>query len=149
VTNLNFHLSSVYWPYPLPEVHKQGISGTGFITFSGDYLIKFNYYKKGSVNYSFWTFVFNTLWTDRQHIGFWLLKVVDWAPNIWLLGHAMLQNGIHCSGAMQTHNLCVVFVPNVLFSSQKRDLSVFLSYSEGKCLQAMPLLHCQLHVPDS
>lgn len=53
---LNFHLSSVDWPYPLPEVHKQGISGIGFITFLDGYLIKFNYYEKGIVKYSFWTF---------------------------------------------------------------------------------------------
>jgi hypothetical protein len=50
----------------------------------------------------------NTLWTGSQHIGFWLLNVADWAPNIWLLGHAMLQNTIHCSGAMQMHKLYIV-----------------------------------------
>jgi hypothetical protein len=43
---------------------------------------------------------FNTLRTDPQFIGFWLLNVADREPIIWLLGHAMLQSTIHCSGAM-------------------------------------------------
>jgi hypothetical protein len=48
---------------------------------------------------------FNTLQTGSQHIGFWLLNVADRAPNNWLLGHAMLQNTIHCSGAMLLHTI--------------------------------------------
>jgi hypothetical protein len=50
----------------------------------------------------------NTLRTGRQYIGFWLLNVVDRAPIIWLLGHAMLQHTIPCYGAMQTDKLCIV-----------------------------------------
>jgi hypothetical protein len=73
-------------------------------------------FQKG-INY-FGIKAFNTLRTGSQHIGFWLSNVADRAPNIWLLGHAMLQNTIHCSSAMQTHNLCVVYVLNVLLSSQ-------------------------------
>jgi hypothetical protein len=84
----------------------------------------------------------NTLRTSRLILGVWLLNVADRAHNIRLLGHVMLKYSIPCSGDMQMHNLCVVYVPNVLFSSQKRDLSVFLSHSEGK----MPLFVLQLQL---
>jgi hypothetical protein len=47
----------------------------------------------------------NTLQTGRHFIGFWLLTVADREPIIWLLGHAMLQSTIHCSGAMFLHTI--------------------------------------------
>jgi hypothetical protein len=67
--------------------------------------------------------------------------VADRSHDMTILGHVMLQHIIPCSCDTQTHNLCVVYLPNVLLSSQKRGLSVFLSHSKGKCLwlQAMPL----------
>jgi hypothetical protein len=60
----------------------------------------------------------NTLQTDHKIFCVWLLNVGDQAHNIMFLGHAMLQHTIPCSCAMQTHNLCIVYFPNVLLSSQ-------------------------------
>jgi hypothetical protein len=73
---------------------------------------------------------------DRSlNIVCFAFKRGELSHNIMILGHVMVQHTIPCSGATQTHNLCVVYLPNGLLSSQKRDLSVFLSHSKGKCLR--------------
>jgi hypothetical protein len=97
-------------------------------------------------------FIFNTLWASRVIWRFLLLNVVDQSHGMMILGHVMLQHTIPCYGNTHTHNLCIVYFPNVLLSSQKRDLSVFLSHSKEKCLcrvQTMPLFVFKLYVPGS
>jgi hypothetical protein len=42
----------------------------------------------------------NKLRTGRHFIDFWLLNVADRSSLHRLLGHAMLQSTIHCSGTM-------------------------------------------------
>jgi hypothetical protein len=76
----------------------------------------------------------NTMRTSHGIWCFLLSNVADQSLHMTFLGHVMLQHTICCSGAMQTHNLCVVYVLNVVLSSQKRDLTVFLSHPKGKCL---------------
>jgi hypothetical protein len=93
--------------------------------------------------------IFNTFQAGCVIWRFLLVNMADRSHDMTILGHIMLQHIIPCSGAMQTHNLCVVCLPNVLLSSQKCDLSVFLSHSKGKCLwlQVMPLSVFMLYVP--
>jgi hypothetical protein len=96
------------------------------------------------------SFFFNTLRAGRVVWRFLLLNVADRSHDMTILGHVMLQRTTPCSGDTQTHNFCVVCLPNVLLSSQKRDPSVFLSHYKGKYLchvQIMPLFVSKLYVP--